>query len=186
MSSILFIIFVFDEINHLRYNQNINMPDRSAAEIKILISILLKYSQRDMEKNLAKMGLGVSPLAFKVLHSLVSGEQTIKQLSEKMNLAAATLVPVVNTLEVKKLISRRADKNDRRRLLLNLTKIGEKTMAKISSDSQSGLIARRLKEMGPEDTKKLLATLYKLVSRIVGQKELDAIWQKVHGFWEKA
>jgi len=138
-----------------------------------------------MENNLAKMGLEISPLSLDVLHCLVSGEKTIKQLSEKMNLAAPTLVPVVDGLENKKLIKRQADKNDRRCLPLSLTKTGKRVLEKISANSQSGLIARRLKEMGPEKTKKLTNVLYQLVSKIIGRQELDLIWKKVHGYWDE-
>ena len=150
-----------------------------AKEIKTLIAVITKYARRDLEKRLADSGVKISFLGFGVLHHLTVREQTIKELSEKMMLAPATLVSVIDHLEAQKLIMRQVDKVDRRRTPLSLTAAGKKIIASAGLDKKLDTIANKLEELGPKKAQDLIDILHQLGAAIVGKEVLDDVLEKI-------
>lgn len=146
-----------------------------ANEIKLLTSTILKQARRDLENRLAAQGIELSFLGFGVLHLLVAKELTIKDLSGRMMLAPATLVPVIDQLEAKKLIKRQIDKDDRRRTPLAITAAGKKILQVIGHNKQIDVVASKLQELGYEKSKNLFDSLYQLGAAVVGQEALDSV-----------
>ena len=150
-----------------------------ANDIKILITVILKQARRDLENCLAKQGADISCLGFGVLHLLALNEQTIKELSDKMMLAPATLVPVIDQLENKKLIKRQIDKTDRRRTPLVLTPAGQQIVASVKHNDKIDSLARKLQDLGDQKSRELLEGLHQLGAAIIGQETLEDILKKV-------
>jgi len=147
-----------------------------AAEIRVLFSVLIKYARRDLEKRLAKTGAGVSPLGFGVLHLLAHKEMTVKGLSERMTLAPATLIPVVDSLEKHRYLKRQEDKNDRRRNLLILTPSGRKIAGIIALDGD--FLTVNLVKLGFEKSLRIYDLVFELVDAVVGPEKLKSILDK--------
>src|SRR5258706_1302902 len=100
-----------------------------AAEFRILTVIVTKLAKHDIEQRLTAYGANISELQFGVMRLLHSEGSTIQELSSKMMLSPATLVPVVDALERHGLAKRGRDPNDRRRAPLSLTEKGVQLIA---------------------------------------------------------
>ena len=137
-----------------------------ANETQKLLGSMAKQIRHEVETKLSEAGHGVSLLGFGVLHLLVlEPNQTIKDLSGRTFLAPATLVPVIDSLEKKDLIIRRADKKDRRRNLLILTPKAKKMMAGISYCDRQSFLAAKLKKLGYQKAQLLLDILRELAAQ---------------------
>jgi len=86
-------------------------------KIQHLSSVVLKLSRRDTEQRLNRENINISLPALAVLR-LVRNDvcTTINDLSRKMMIAPPTLVPMIDGLEKKKLLTRGTDAKDRRRI----------------------------------------------------------------------
>ena len=93
-------------------------------------------------------------------------------------LTPATLVPVVDHLEKKKLIKRQIDKFDRRRTPLILTPAGQKLMAGFKNNRPLDALANKLQSLGAKKSQDLLATLYELGAAVIGQENLRNLLKK--------
>ena len=92
-----------------------------AHEVRILVSIVTKLANRDVEQRMQASGANISGLQHGMLRLLREHPYTSSELSRKMMLTPATLVPAVDALERHGLIDRGRDPNDRRRTPLLLT-----------------------------------------------------------------
>jgi len=135
----------------------------SARNVKILTGIIIKLSRSDMEKRLKNKGLKISPLAFGVMRILSKERCTMVQLSERMMLCPATLVPVIDSLEKKGFIRRESDPKDRRINPLSVTEKGKKLISAILALSKEDIIVKSLKKMGNKKTTETIALLKELV-----------------------
>ena len=72
---------------------------QAALEIRILVNIVAKMARRDLEQRLDASGIGVGALPFSVMRLLSYHPYTISELSRKMILKPATLVPAIDALE---------------------------------------------------------------------------------------
>ena len=134
-----------------------------ANEAQKLLSSMAKKIRHDLEAKLAATGSDLSILGFGVLHLLIlEPKQTIKDLSGRTLLAPATLVPVIDGLEKKGFILRRADKIDRRRNLLILTPKAKKIMAGIAYCDRESFMAAKLEKIGYQKAQTLVSILQEL------------------------
>jgi DNA-binding MarR family transcriptional regulator len=143
-----------------------------ASELKILTSLILKLSKHEIEQRLAKAKANVSFLGLIVLRILCSKDQTISELGEKMILKSATLVPVIDSLEVRGLVTRKQDKSDRRRNTISLTERGIKLIKAIPIVNDDDHMVAVLEEIGREESEKLLLLLRKITIAMGGSKEI--------------
>ena len=95
-----------------------------AVQIRVLAAVVNKMAMRDLEQRLEARQAGVSGLQYAVLGRLRRESVTLSDLSRRLSLAPATLVPVVDALELKGLVERGRDPLDRRRVPLYLTRGG--------------------------------------------------------------
>jgi DNA-binding MarR family transcriptional regulator len=135
-----------------------------ALEVRILAGIVAKLSGRELERRLGEMGAGISGLQFGVLRLLDQGNATISELSARMMLAPATLVPVVDALEHKGLAQRGQNPHDRRSRPLALTPAGREVLRRLPSPTPDDALSQSLAEIGPEGTTRLLELLRQLVT----------------------
>jgi DNA-binding MarR family transcriptional regulator len=146
-----------------------------ASELKVLTSLILKLSKHDIEQRLAKAKANISFLGLIVLRILYHKDQTISDLGEKMILKAATLVPVIDSLEVRGLVKRKQDTNDRRRNTISLTPTGIKLIKAIPIVNDDDQMVAVLQEIGQEESEKLLILLRKISIAMGASKEISNI-----------
>jgi DNA-binding MarR family transcriptional regulator len=134
-----------------------------ATEIRILTTIVAKLAKRDLEFRLQSCDLDLGALSYGVMRLLSCHEQTISELSRQMQLAPATLVPVVDALERDGLITRGQDPRDRRRVPLSLTERGATILDRVPFIDQDDSLVSSLSTMGDEPCRHLLSLLRELV-----------------------
>ncbi len=144
------------------------MEDRGtatvAAEINILAKILSSLVKRDLERRLQCHGVNLGTLPYGVLRLLNYEPQTISELSRKMHLTAATLVPVVDGLERDGLARRGQDPRDRRRIPVSITERGVDVLARVPFIDPDDSLMRSLNQMGEEQSRQLLMLMRQLVA----------------------
>ncbi len=92
-------------------------------QIGFLISLLKQFGGRIFEKMLQEYGIGeFNGPQGRILYILWEQEDiSIQELSQRSGLANATLTSMLDRMEAKKLVFRKADKHDRRKCLIGLT-----------------------------------------------------------------
>jgi len=83
------------------------------------------------------------------------------EISSEMNISSARVAAMLNNLENKGLITRQIDKDDRRRVLVDLTAEGEE-LAEKHNQMVVGGTARMLEMLGEHDSKELVRITEKL------------------------
>jgi len=146
-----------------------------AKEVRSVFMILMKHLRRDLEAKLTESGLELSPLAFGVIRLLDGPARTIKDLSDKMMLRPATLVPVVDALAKRHLIKRHQDEQDRRCHLLALTPAGQKILRLVSESAVNDLLAIQLEKIGGVSSRQLCARLKELGVAMIGAPEFKKL-----------
>jgi DNA-binding MarR family transcriptional regulator len=141
-------------------------PGAQALEVRILASIITKLTSRALERQLVETGLGISGLQFGVLRLLGQGQATISELSARMMLTPATLVPVVDALEHKGLARRGQNPKDRRSRPLALTPMGRDILTRVPLPAADDALTLSLAALGPADTAQLLALLRQLATHM--------------------
>jgi DNA-binding MarR family transcriptional regulator len=138
----------------------------AAREIRFLALIINKMAMRDLEQRLEANNAGVSGPQYGVLRFLKHHGGTISELSRKMRLAPATLVPVVDALEQKGLVERGKDLQDRRRTPLLLTARGLETLERMPMVDSADSLVQGLTSMGDAKTQTLSELLQELAKHM--------------------
>ena len=136
----------------------------TASEIRILVAIITKLAKHDLEHRLAAAGAGISELQLGVMRLLQHDGCTIKELSGKMMLSPATLVPVIDALERQGLATRGRDPKDRRRTPLALTEHGVSVIAGLPFIDRDDALFQSLLRMGDQKSQQLLALLREMAT----------------------
>lgn len=140
-----------------------NQLHRTALELRILTSIVTRVASRELEQRVQAYGQPISGLQYGILRMLSHQRYTISELSRKLMLSAATLVPSVDGLERHSLVARSHDPHDRRRTPLELTELGSALLAEVPSvDDRDGLVLS-LAAMGAEKRRQLLTLVRELL-----------------------
>jgi DNA-binding MarR family transcriptional regulator len=140
----------------------------TALEIRILISIGAKLAVRDLEQRLLAHGLAISALQHGMLRLLKQQHYTSSELSRKMSLTPATLVPAVDALERHGLITRGYDPSDRRRTPLLLTEAGINILARVPAVDDTDILVTSLRSLSADEQWQLLVLLRRLISTMTG------------------
>ncbi|MFS0783937.1 MarR family winged helix-turn-helix transcriptional regulator [Bacillus sp. 1P06AnD] len=103
--------------------------DRKELSLKALI-VMLRASQTIQDKVKQDMDqYGMNPTEFSVLELLYhKGDQPIQHIGKKILLASSSITYVVDKLEKKELVTRRACPNDRRVTFASITEKGKAFM----------------------------------------------------------
>jgi len=144
----------------------------TAVELRILGGIVMKLVRRDVEQHLEACGAEIGSLQHGVLRLLSQQHFTIAELSRKMMLEAASLVPVIESLEKGALVKRGQDPRDRRRTPLTLTEQGAELLARIPSASPDSLLVKSLHQMGDAKSEQLLQRLRELVTLLTEDENI--------------
>lgn len=104
----------------------------------------------------------LTPLQFAALVKLRDlGAVSQNQLGRLTAMDAATMQGVIKRLAARGLIERRADPNDRRRLILNLTPDGEELLANAVANG-ANITRATLEPLSPAEQRTLLALLARI------------------------
>ena len=144
----------------------------TALEIRILAKTLVSIATRSLEQHLQEYGAPISALQHGVMRLLSHYQHTSSELSRKMNLDPATLVPVIDALERHGYVQRGKDPNDRRRSPLLLTEAGIDLLARVPVFNRSDVLVSALESLGEEPTRELLRLLRELIGYMAPDSEL--------------
>lgn len=139
---------------------------RLARQVHIFSSLVTKLAGRAHEERIAAQLPGMSGLQFGVMQILGEDSCTLSEIASKMMLAAATLVPVVDRLEKRKLVVRGKDAQDRRRRPLHLTALGRDLLGSVSPFDEEDLMTRSLGAMGEVKAQQLDQLLQELLRHL--------------------
>ncbi len=142
------------------------------ADIYHLVNFLAKVTRQDLDQCLLTCNAGVTRLQYVVIRFLSHKHYTIRELSRRLSLEPATLVPVIDSLEKQGLVIRTNDPKDRRRNPLILTEEGLEVLNKVELIRPENSIVKGLDQLGPEKTV-LLHDLLHEFSRLVAEEEED-------------
>jgi DNA-binding MarR family transcriptional regulator len=143
-----------------------------AHEIRILMGMVMKLVRQDLDKRLQSRKAGIGALQLGVLRLLAHESQTISEMSRKMMLEPATLVPVIDALERKGLAQRGRDLNDRRRTPVSPTEKGAALVESVPAVESEDTFVKSLGEMGDDKCRQLLALLRELAGYMMGDQGL--------------
>ena len=144
----------------MRTKRKINNDDLS-LKLFIVLSRATKVVSDRIEEDMRSHGL--NPSEFQVLEILYHlGEQPIQQLGKKVLLASGSMTYVVDKLEQKDLVERKACPSDRRVIYAKITEKGDALMSvifpkhqeaiqrifSILEDDEKALMIEKLKKLG--------------------------------------
>jgi DNA-binding MarR family transcriptional regulator len=144
----------------------------TALEIRILAGILAKIAGRSLEQRFHAHGIPISSLQHGVMRLLCQHSYTSSELSRKMHLDPATLVPVVDALERHGYVQRGKDASDRRRTPLLLTDEGADLLARVPVFDRDDATIVALTCLGDAQARQLLLLLRELVNCMLPQTDI--------------
>lgn len=159
----------------------------TALELRVLAGIVTKLARRDLERRLDACGVDLGALSFGVLRLLSLREATSSELSRRMMLTPATLVPAVDVLERDGFVKRGQDPADRRRAPLSLTRRGAEVLAQVPVVDGDDALVRGLRTLSDAERQQLLRLLRALVREMAGkERQMDDILSAVRAFPERS
>ena len=134
----------------------------SKLHLKALV-VFLRSSQALQEKLKKDMGqYGVNPTESAVLELLYhKGEQPIQHIGKKILLASSSITYVVDKLESKGFVERKACKTDRRVTYAHITKEGRTFMAKVFPEHEE-TIKKIFGDLSEEELKEMIELMKKV------------------------
>ncbi len=140
--------------------------EQLAIEIRVFTAMINKLVSRNFEQRLAARYPGVSALQFGILRLVGQRENTISEISAKMMLAPATLVPAVDKLEKEGFLLRGKDPRDRRRNPLHLTEKGEHILDDVAFVSPEDSLYQAIASIGEAQARDFCARLRTLFAAL--------------------
>jgi len=136
---------------------------KDVVDVFELINILNKKYEKIQRDNIQELEL--TPTQHFILSQLwESNGQQFKELAEKCGCSRSTITGVVDTMEKKELVSRKLNPEDRRSLLVNLTKKG-KELKNVTPRLES-MVNGCCPGINQEEIKKLGELLQKLLNSL--------------------
>jgi len=97
---------------------------------------------------------------------------TSKQVADSINLSQATVTSILDRLEAKALLIRQRDSEDRRKVLLTLTEVGQSTL-KDAPRAMEDTFIEKFESIEPWEQSLLLSSVQRVAS-MMNAEELDA------------
>ena len=143
--------------------------DRLAAfHIKALCTVMVKLANQDLERRLKDKDIHINLGALMVLRILRRAPITIQDVSARLIVMPATLIPIIDELEGKGLLKRMKDKTDRRKSPLHITPKGTNLLIETSEIGKNRLIVEGTGRLGKRKSGKLIVLLEELTCAIAG------------------
>ncbi|GAB4545555.1 MAG: MarR family transcriptional regulator [Anaerolineae bacterium] len=144
---------------------------QSVHEIRVLMAMAAKTMARELEQYLESQGLPLTGLQYGVLRILRYQRHTLSELSARMMLKPATLVPVVDALEKHHLLKRQRDREDRRRTQLDLTEHGIDLLDRMVVEHANDSLTQSLSHLSEAERTQFVRLLKKVVEGIITDPE---------------
>ncbi len=123
---------------------------RVAGEIEAALRLLLQRLRRNHKEEIAASGLTVPQLS--VLSELVEADGlSLNEVSERMRLAHSTVSGIVDRLERRGMVERRADVADRRFSRIYLSAHVRSYVHEVLPARRLGLVIEALRKVRPEE-----------------------------------
>ena len=155
------------------------------VEIRILASVMARVTARSLEERFSTLNADISGLQYGILRTLAYQSFTLSELSRRFVVDPSTLVPTIDTLERKGLVTRQRDPQDRRRIPLLLTEEGAKLLHDMPLMQEDDLLYKCLGDMGEAKAHELLELLRQVVQRMPeGEAMLQSISARLYAYRE--
>jgi DNA-binding MarR family transcriptional regulator len=109
-------------------------------------------------------------LQFGILQILEDKNCTLSELSTLMGRESATLLPAVDTLEIKCMLQRCQDPKDRRRTPLTITEQGAAVLERVPQVGENDLLLNALQGLGNEKVEQLISLLREVAQQVTQNK----------------
>lgn len=158
-------------------------PIPQSAQIRILTTLLNKLMDREIEQRIAEHGVPLSVAQMGAMRAIYYNPSlTQSELSRRMLLSPATLVPILDALEKHGLARRDRDENDRRRTLVSLTDAGVELLNAFPALHQDPAMQRVIEAMGPAKIQQLVGLLAEMVGHLAGDDPVaQHMLARLHG-----
>lgn len=147
-----------------------------AHRIKALCHLLVKISNQEIERKLSHSEIRLNISSLIPLRIVQSGPITIQELSKLIFVAPATLIPVIDELESRGLVSRQIVAGDRRKKMICTTAKGSKLVKRILEMNQDNKLVLSVGKLSKNETDTLILLLEKLMTDVTGS---DLICSKI-------
>lgn len=148
--------------------------DTYYKKIELLLFLLVKSLKQEKERRLKASGIKTGLIGLAIMNLLKKRGLTLVTLSQRLILAPATLVPVINHLENLSLIKREINQEDRRSHLLSLTAAGRRILRQAGALSNN-LLQQELRRLPLSDQEKFYQLLNELAQAVLGPNKLKSI-----------
>lgn len=150
----------------------------------MLMQVVSKLSRHTLERNLAEQDAEISILQYGMIRVLAhEGNLTLSELSRKFHLDPSTLVPSVDHLERKGLVTRQRDPNDRRRLPISVTEQALELTRTIEVIKANDPLMSSLRQMDGDSVHALLTLMRDLVHHLPeGEIALEGVQSRLSSF----
>jgi len=147
--------------------QNYNFDAKNAENNpKRIIFGLVKKVRLETEKRFIKKNVGVTRFQYIILHILQSTPMTLKSLADRLDIKSPSLVPALNSLEKAKLIHKKQDINDKRKIILSLSEVGYKKIKGSIFEDDNDLLTLAFNKMSAVKRKQLVSLLQELSGKL--------------------
>lgn len=133
-----------------------------ANPIKKALHGIIKLAKADIDKRFIEQNVGITPLQYGVLATTQAKPITIHEIACYFNFKAPSLVPAVDALEKKELLTRKTDAHDRRKIQLVITKKGLSLLKRLPINDSNSALNKAFSALSPAKQKQLLALLQEL------------------------
>jgi DNA-binding MarR family transcriptional regulator len=133
---------------------------------KRIIFGLVKKVRLDTEKRFLKKNIGLTHFQYVILHILQLAPMTLKSLADRLYMKSPSLVPAVNSLEKVRLIHKKQDPNDKRKIILSLSELGLKKVKGSVFEDDNDLLTLAFKKMRAAKRKQLVNLLQELSGKL--------------------
>jgi DNA-binding MarR family transcriptional regulator len=131
-------------------------------EIRMWLDLLARLLRRSLDRQLAEQEPGLRALQYLVLRFLSLGPSSNAEISRRFHHDANTLVQTLDSLSRAGLIARQPDPADRRRTIVAISDLGQRTLARLPTASQENPLSAALSAMPPEQVDTLRDLLRQL------------------------
>ncbi|MCL5958346.1 MAG: MarR family transcriptional regulator, partial [Chloroflexi bacterium] len=150
---------------------------RVAGQIEGALRILIQRLRRYHKADIATSGLTVPQLG--VLSELVEADGlSLNELSERMRLAHSTVSGIIDRLERREMVVRRADPIDRRFIRIYLSDPIKTYVQEVMPARRLGLLVEVLRCVGPEERAVILEGLSLLCGVLRASKPQEVVSER--------
>lgn len=128
-----------------------------------LFSSLVKSSNAPFQKEPRDFSMG--EMGILVYLNFICDGVSSGELSDRLEVSTGRVAAALNTLEKKKMIERNRDFGDRRRVIVNITESGKRTVLKKHSHGVS-CVEEILKNLGENDAKEFVRIMEKIIKSL--------------------